>query len=171
MVDRTKSKGAYQKTKGTVGRRERMKAARHDPYEEKKKWPDGTRCSSCGAYVVNGRWTWEHAAVLTGETLCPACRRIADRFPAGVLEIRGSFAAAHASAIMKLLRNVQATEEQEHPLERIMAVRQDGDKILVETTGIHLACRMGKSLTSAFKGDLSLQYGEDDEHVRVRWQR
>ena len=170
-MDRTKSRGAFQKIKGTVGRRERMKASRHDPYEEKEKWAEGTRCSGCGAYVVNGRWSWEHAAVLTGETLCPACRRIADRFPAGILEISGTFAVSHASEIMKLLRNIQATEEQEHPLERIMTVRQENDKILVETTGIHLACRMGKSLTSAFKGDLFIQYGEGDEHVRVRWSR
>jgi hypothetical protein len=170
-MDRTRSKGSHQETKGTVGRRERMKTRRLDPYEEKKKWPEGTRCTRCGAYVVNGRWSWEHVPAVTGETLCPACRRINDHYPAGILEISGPFAASHMREITRLLRNVEAAEEQEHPLERIMTIEHPNAVLTVETTGIHLARRLGNALDKALNGVLTVEYGEGDEHVRVRWQR
>jgi hypothetical protein len=52
-----------------------------------------------------------------------------------------------------------------------MTVRRENDATVIETTGVHVARRFGEALTSAFKGDLSVQYGEDDEHVRLTWRR
>lgn len=118
-----------------------------------------------------GRWSWGHAPVVAVDTLCPACRRIHNRYPAGVLEISGTFAESHEREVTRLLRNVETTEGQEHPLERIMTIRHEDERVIVETTGIHLARRLGESLRNAFQGNLAVTYGEDDEHLRIRWSR
>lgn len=170
-MDNTRSKGKFSKRKGTIGQRERMKDARHDPYQEKRKWPEGTRCKECGAYYTSGRWSWVVPSPLTHETLCPACRRIADQYPAGALDISGDFFKEREKELVGLLRNVEAAENQEHPLERIMSVRREDDRLSVLTTGVHLARRLGDALEHAFQGTLTVQYGDNEHHVRVYWQR
>lgn len=157
--------------KGTVGQKERFKDQRHDVYRERQKWPEPTRCTECGAVFTKGRWSWEQAPGKAQEAVCPACRRIADGYPAGFVEIRGPFFGEHREEIVHLLRNVETQEKGEHPLERIMGMQEEDGRTVVTTTGIHLARRLGSALSQAYKGQLSLQYGEAEEHVRVLWER
>ena len=56
--------------------------------------------------------------------MCPACRRIADRYPAGEVLIGGTFAAAHRAEIESLVRHTADKEGGEHPLHRIMSLRR-----------------------------------------------
>ncbi len=158
--------------KGAYGRKDRMvKTKRHDVYRERKKWPEPTRCVSCGAVFVKGRWTWETAAPDANEAVCPACRRVADHYPAGQVTLRGPFFEAHREELMNLLHNVEAQEKGGHPLERIMTLQEHDDHTEVTTTGIHLARRMGDALFRAYEGDLSVDYGDGEKSVRVQWQR
>ena len=64
---------------------------RHDVYQEKEKLPEPTLCSECGVLFTNGRWTWGDPPKGANQTLCPACRRVAENLPAGYIEIRGQF--------------------------------------------------------------------------------
>ena len=66
-----------------------------DIYGLQAKLADPTACPSCGAIYRAGRWSWGSAPVEAERVECPACRRIADKYPAGILSIRGEFAAAH----------------------------------------------------------------------------
>lgn len=61
------------------------------------------------------------------------------------------------------MHNTEALENKEHPLERIMDIHNEEDHTLVTTTGLHLA--------RSYQGELSLQYGEDEEQVHVHWKR
>jgi NMD protein affecting ribosome stability and mRNA decay len=153
------------------GKDKLIKEKRHDVYRSREKWPEPTVCSDCGARFVGGRWTWESGPDAVHETVCPACRRIRDDFPAGYVQIRGSFFTDHSDEIRNLIRNLEEAEKPEHPLERLIAVRDDDGGILVTTTGIHIARRIGEALERAYQGALEIQYAEGAKRIRVFWER
>ena len=158
--------------KGLLDRKDRLiQEKRHDAYQEGHKWPESTHCTQCGALFVRGRWSWQEPPETVSETICPACRRIADHCPAGHIEISGPFFAEHHEEILNLIHNVEKQEKEEHPLERIMAIITEKEPTLVTTTGLHLARRLGEALTHAYKGDLSFRYADDETSIRVYWQR
>lgn len=144
---------------------------REDPYQSRKKLPDPTRCSVCGAVFAKGRWTWTVAGNNVHKELCPADQRIKDRVPAGVVNIKGAFFEAHADEIISLIRNQEKLEKERHPLERLMGIKRPGKSLRVETTGMHLARRLGDALEGAYQGELEIQYLKGQYKVRVRWER
>ncbi|MEW5959538.1 MAG: BCAM0308 family protein [Chloroflexota bacterium] len=158
--------------KGSHGRKDRLiKEKLHNVYRERDKSLETTVCPECGALYMNGRWSWEQPPEQAHETTCPACRRIADRYPAGHIELKGSFFTEHRSEILSLVQNVEQKEKEARPLERIMAIENNQDTSLVTTTGIHVARRIGEALARAYKGDLSFQYAEAEKRIRVYWKR
>jgi hypothetical protein len=148
-----------------------------DPYRKQgkhveKKLAEPTVCSSCKAIYQEGRWHWARVANPTGKaTLCPACERIRDHAPAGEVRISGPFAHEHRDEILARARHVEERERAEHALQRIMAVKDEGDEIVVTTTDEHLAHAIGTALHDAFKGELHAPWAQKGELMRVRWQR
>jgi hypothetical protein len=108
---------------------------------------------------------------MVNKIICPACRRIADHCPAGYVEISGQFFVNHRGEILNLIHNLEKQEKDGHPLERIIAVTPDQEPVLVTTTGLHLARRIGEALARAYRGDLSFRYADDETSIRVYWQR
>jgi NMD protein affecting ribosome stability and mRNA decay len=158
--------------KKQYGRKDRLlKEKRHDVYLEKSKIPEPTLCNVCGALFENGRWTWNTTEKKVNRITCPACRRIADRYPAGIIEIRGIFYNEHKDEILNLIHNIENQEKGEHPLERIIATKEANDHTIVTTTGIHLARRIGEALSRSYKGDYYFQYAEAEKSIRVYWER
>ena len=159
-------------TRGRYARNDKMiKEKRHDTYRNKEKWREPTLCKGCGALFVSGRWTWKETSEKTHSATCPACRRIADRFPAGTIEIKGDFFSAHREEVVNLINNVEKQQKGEHPLERLMEISNEKGKTLVTTTGVHLARRIGEALSRSYKGDFSFQYGDGEKTLRVYWER
>jgi hypothetical protein len=145
----------------------------HDPYKLRMKLSEPLFCSRCGAVYHEGRWQWREYRPMgaTGE-ICPACHRIADDCPAGILTIEGVFAEDHRDEILGLLRNEEQAETAQHPLNRIMAVtHHDGGGMTVTTTEIHLARRLGEALHHAYRGELSFHYPPEEYLLRLRWLR
>jgi len=158
--------------KSQYSRRDRLvKERRHDTYQEKKKWPDPTVCSGCGAFFTGGRWTWKETPEGAHTTVCPACQHIADNYPSGYLTLRGPFFTQHRQEILRLIHNTEKQEKKEHPMERLMAVVDEEDHTLVTTTGIHLARRIGEALKHAYQGELDFTYGEAEKSIRLNWSR
>jgi len=122
-----------------VGRDRLLEELVHDSYKAGKKLPEPTRCPDCAAAYINGRWSWASAAAGARQTRCPACQRIHDRFPAGFVRLEGSFLQAHREEILHLIRNHEAKEKAQHPLQRIMAIEEDAEGVTATTTDIHLA--------------------------------
>lgn len=161
------------KKKGNIYKQDRyreFKDKRHDTYQSGKKYREPTRCPDCGSLFINGRWTWEETGREAEAVLCPACKRIEDNYPAGYAELSGPFFREHEFEIRHLIRNLERTESKEHPLERIMEIRDEDDHLVVTTTGMHLARRIGDSLKQAYEGELHITY-EAESFVRVTWQR
>jgi hypothetical protein len=143
----------------------------HDTYKSKHKLPEPTRCPACGAIYHKGRWTWDAAPPGAHEEACPACHRVHDQFPAGYVTLSGAFLGKCRDEILQLVNNCEKKEKSEHPLERIMAVRNVGDAVEVTTTGIHLAREIAERLHHAYKGELTFHYNEDDHLLRAKWSR
>lgn len=149
-----------------------LKERIHDPYRVRGKFPEPTRCSGCGAVYLKGRWQWiDEVPTDARAARCPACRRIADKYPAGEVIVSGTFVAGHAEELLHLIRNTEKAESREHPLHRIMNIGQDEDLITVTTTDVHLPRRIGHALEDAWDGELKTHYDEEGSFARVTWRR
>lgn len=154
------------------GRRDKLiQQERQDVYRTRGKYHEPTVCADCGALFEGGRWSWGKAPAGAARAVCPACRRIADRFPAGRVELSGDFYRGHRDEILNLVRNAEAAEKAERPLERIMEIADEAGKALVTTTGIHVARRIGESLSRSYQGELDYRYGDGEDSIRVVWAR
>lgn len=142
-----------------------------DPYLKRRKPHEPTLCPDCGASFHQGKWQWSAAAAEARNELCPACHRIKDGNPAGIVRLTGPFVAQHKTEILNLARHQEEMEKRDHPINRIMAIDEQADGIEITTTDIHLPRRIGEALHHAYQGDLGLRYDEDAYFVRVDWSR
>ncbi len=142
-----------------------------DPYKRTKKLPEPTVCPQCGAVYRGGRWQWAERPPQAHETICQACHRINDEFPAGVVRIGGAFLKLHRNEILHIVRRQEEIEKPEHPLNRIMKISDELDWLVVTTTDLHLPRRIGEALEAAFGGKLRFDYDEDGYFIRVDWHR
>ncbi len=144
----------------------------NDPYKAKRKLPEPAFCPVCQAVFDDGRWQWAKSRPLDAvEETCPACHRIRDHYPAGVLTLSGAFALAHKDEILHLARHQEREENAEHPLHRIMTVEDHPDRVVIHTTDIHLPHRIGQALHHAYRGDLEVQYDREGYSTRAHWTR
>lgn len=135
--------------------------------------PEDSPCPDCGASYRDGRWTWQPTPPPSYKSVCPACERIASRYPAGVLHVEGAFAAPHRDELIALVRNVEERERADHPLKRVMTIETTEDGFVAETNDAKLVQTLGRALRKAYAGRLvhSPTTAEKDNLVRVRWIR
>jgi len=160
-----------ERREGTMLRRQDRAPARDDPYYQSAKPPEPSQCPMCHAVFQEGRWQWGDAPGDVHEEMCPACRRVEDRFPAGYVTIRGAFLKEHRDEIIALIKAKEKREKAERPLQRIMAIEEKRDTLEVTTTDSHIARGIGEELHSAYKGDLKVRYSRDENLVRAVWTR
>ena len=148
------------------------------PYYERRKYPEPTICPSCQLVYHKGHWTTNTLEARNTESrksinkeLCPACRRISDRLPGGVLYLSGRYLAANGHEIMNIARNQEKQARVSRPLQRIMWMKRNGETLEIATTNFHLARRIGQAIHSAHDGTLDIKYSEGDRFVRVYWSR
>ena len=142
-----------------------------DPYALRTKLSEHSICPSCGAVYHSGHWQWLAPPQHAKEVVCTACRRTAERMPAGYLYIEGTFAHDHRTELLELINNRAARARDEHPMQRVMSVETEGEKTVVTTTDVHLARNLGSALKSAFQGTLDVKYSADEHLVRAYWRR
>lgn len=143
----------------------------HDPYRKRKKFHEPAYCSNCHAVYSDGRWQWARIREDSHEETCPACDRITDKCPAGIVTIKGNFLTDHNEEVMGLARNEERLENGEHPLHRIMGINKQEDTIEITTTDIHLPRRIGTALNNAYGGKVDFHYEEETYFIRVEWSR
>lgn len=142
-----------------------------DAYKARGKLPEPTVCEQCHAVFRAGRWRWGDSPANAHRTLCPACARTNDRYPAGFIMLEGAFVRTHGDEIVNAIRNVEQRQKAEHPLKRIMSLEQRDGGIDVTTTDIHLARGIGDAVHDAYQGELELHYNREDQLLRVYWVR
>lgn len=143
-----------------------------DAYKQVAKLAEPTVCPQCGAVYLRGRWQWSDRPKDAAPSLCQACRRINDNFPAGMVTLTGHVIEACKGEMIHLIRNQEKAEKTEHPLNRIMAIEDKApSRIEITTTDIHLPRRIGDAVKRAYKGELTEQFDEDNYFVRINWHR
>ncbi len=143
----------------------------HDTYKLRGKLTEPTVCTECGAVFHKGRWTWGAKPADADEIICPACMRIRDKYPKGLVTLKGAFKDDQHGQVTGLVRNAEETEKHEHPLSRIMSIETKPEGLVISTTDSHLPRRIGEALKHAYHGELELHYDKDEDFVRVTWTR
>jgi NMD protein affecting ribosome stability and mRNA decay len=155
----------------TSHHKEALRERSDDSYRDDAKRPDPARCPKCGAVWLKGRWTWGRAPEGAATHKCPACRRTEDDFPAGYLTLSGDFLPLHRTEILNLVMARATRAREEHPLQRVMSVENVAGGMMVKTTDTHLARAIAQAVQEAFKGELELAYGRDENLLRATWSR
>jgi hypothetical protein len=139
-----------------------------DPYMSRHKPPEPALCPRCGAHFDKGRWQWGWAPEGARPHLCPACHRIEDELPAGVVTLH-HMPPHLEDQIIGLVRNEEVAENAEHPLNRIIAIEDAEGNVVVRTTDIHLPRRIGEAIKHAYHGTLDMHFDDDGYFARVDW--
>ena len=109
-----------QKTKSPAGlgaRRDRtVQEHQHDTYKLRRKLKEPTVCSECRAFFHKGRWTWGPAPTNAIGIVCPACLRVRDKYPKGLVTIKGEGTGEQHEQVIGLVKNTEEIENKEHPL-------------------------------------------------------
>jgi NMD protein affecting ribosome stability and mRNA decay len=148
----------------------------HDPYYEGRKYPDGMVCPDCEAVYQGGHWLWpreDETSDTTGNDryLCPACRRIQDNFPAGVVFLEGEYLTRRREEIVNLVDRIVKEETDKSPLRRVINREENRGTIAIHLTDDHMARHLGEAVHRAHKGDLKMKYGDETRFLRVYWNR
>lgn len=134
--------------------------------------PGAANCS-CGALFRNKlRCQNDGAEKYEGhELVCPVCRRISDRNPAGIVSLSGDFLAAHESEIRNLITATAQRAAIKNPLCRIMEICNESDGVTITTTDVKLAQKIGQDIFKSHGGLLNYIWSRAETHVRVTWSR
>jgi NMD protein affecting ribosome stability and mRNA decay len=149
-----------------------VRVRKHDPYKAKGKLPEPSVCRQCKAVYHKGRWTWGPVPSDSHDVVCPACERIRDHAPSGVLLLTGEFVNKHRDEILGLARNEEARVNAEHPLARIIKIENQAkapEGVVITTTDPHLARRIGEALHHAHHGTFTCRYEQDNDLLRANW--
>lgn len=142
----------------------------HDAYQTCAKPSEPSVCPACRAVFKGGHWQWLPSWPMDSHTaICPACQRIRDNYPAGVITMRGDFIRRPREEVVNLARRHEKEERTLHPLHRIISIEEHTDQVTIATTDIHLPKRIGQALHRAYKGSLDLHYEKECCFVRVNW--
>jgi hypothetical protein len=141
----------------------------NDPYRWSHKPATPAVCPQCGAVYLDGRWSWGARPEAAVEVTCQACHRQNDDFPAGVVTLGGARLPALKAELVQLARHQETAERAEHPLNRIMDIREEGGSLVIRTTDIHLPRRIGEAVERAHKGELKSHFDEAGYFVRIDW--
>jgi NMD protein affecting ribosome stability and mRNA decay len=135
-------------------------------------------CKSCHAVFSNKRWVLDekiyekmiHQKGMS-KVLCPACRKVKDKFPGGIIKLKGGFLEEHKSEILNLIRNEEQRAKGFNPLERIMSIEDIESGMEITTTNEKLTQRIGKSLQKAYQGRVYYKWSDDTKLLRAEWER
>lgn len=115
-------------------------------------------CSGCAAVEWQGRWRWDATVPDLPPVSCPARERMRDGVAAHVLELRGDLQ-PHWPQVRAMIEEVERAEVREHPLERVMNVEIGDHRVLVPTTGMHLARRLCAAIVRRWRRAVAQRTG------------
>ncbi len=149
-----------------------------DPYILMKRNNHMAVCTKCHIVYFKKRWyvdedLYQQKIMLKKieRVICPACRKIKDNYPGGIVRLRGSFLRDHKEEIINLIRNEEERARGFNPLERIIKISEMNKEMEVTTTNEKLAQRIGKSLHKACQGKVDYKWSNDTKLLRVDWER
>lgn len=171
---KTEERGKKTEEKGRRSEEKGQRTPRSlDAYLDKDGVKGAAYCG-CGAVFRNKRWVQEasDSARPEGQSLlCPACHRISDQNPAGIISLRGDYYASHAEEIHNLVNNTAQASAAKNPLGRVMDFSKEKDGVTITTTDVKLAQKIGRVVFKAHGGELHYTWSHAGPPVRVTWSR
>lgn len=160
----------------TTSYKEREKA-KQDPYAILRAPRGPLICPECHAVFAKKRWMFDEAEFArlsasagTRTMLCPACRKIRDAYPEGIVTLRWPDLDKHEAEVRGLISNEEARALAVNPLARVMKIVTFNKREMeVQTTSDQLAQRIGRELVRAFGGKASYRWAHKDVMLRVEW--
>ena len=157
----------------------KKKTSTPDPYLPRGASQKISVCEGCHSGYKSKRWYADpdiYEAVLkipdTATRVCPACLKIRDNFPGGIVTLKGDYVLSHKQDLMNLIKNEEARAHGFNPLERVMSVTENGHgSIVISTTNEKLAQRLGRAIKKAFHGEVTYRWSHDNKLARVDWMR
>jgi NMD protein affecting ribosome stability and mRNA decay len=150
----------------------------NDPYMPKGGRHEIAICKECHAIYRGKRWFLDEELYranikkkTSNSVICPACLKIRDNYPGGVVTLKGDFLRNHKDDILNLVRNEGDRSLRDNPLERIMSINENRERIEIQTTNEKLAQKIGKAVYKAYSGELEYKWSEQNKFVRVDWNR
>ncbi len=149
-----------------------------DPYMPRGGRHEISICKECHAVYRGKKWFINEELYKTNVknktanmVVCPACLKIRDNFPGGVVTLKGGFPKSHEDEILNLVRNEGDRSLRDNPLERIMSINKIKGTLEIQTTNEKLAQKIGKAVYKAYSGELEYKWSEQNKFVRVCWNR
>ena len=154
--------------------------AENDPYLSPKGsgLQEVAICKDCTA--INHKKKWFLDAKLYEQkkklkdihwVICPACKKIKENVPGGVVILKGDFLQQHKQEIMNLIHNEDERSKKYNPLKRIMKINEKGGEVEILTTEGRLAYRIGSILFKAYDGEVECKKHDNAKFMRVEWRR
>jgi hypothetical protein len=164
--------------KPQVMRRRKTIDASSDPYLHGKTIQGIALCLNCHAVFTKKRWKLDeplfeekYADEKTAKILCPACRKVKEQYPGGIVNLRGRFIDHHREEVLNLVRNEEKRARGFNPLERIMDIQNSASGIVIRTTNEKLAQRIGRRMQKAYQGKVYYTWSDDTKLLRAEWER
>jgi NMD protein affecting ribosome stability and mRNA decay len=148
-----------------------------DVYVHREGAKEEAVCAECHSLFRNKRWYAAGSTAPPGRgatkvhALCPACQRVKDGNPAGVVTFGGDYLVEHEAEIVNAIRNIEGKTRAKNPLARIMELGREGKTVTVATTDDKLAQKLGKDIFKAYSGRLEFHWSKEESFVRVNWSR
>jgi NMD protein affecting ribosome stability and mRNA decay len=150
---------------------------KQDPYAMLRAPKGPAICPKCRAIYANKRWYFDEAearnlaaSTRTQKFVCPACQKIRDDYPEGIVTVKWSALRDYEAEIRGLIANVEARALSVNPLERVMKIVRRRKDLEVQTTNDRLAQRIGRELVRAYKGTVTYHWAHRDMLARVTWE-
>jgi len=89
----------------------------------------------------------------------------------GVIKISGKFLLDHESDIVNLVNHEGKLAEERNPKAKINKIEKANGGLVVEVSEHNLAMRIGKALSSAYKGEHHYNFREGEKFAEVIWRR
>lgn len=163
--------------KGPFIRRDRS-MDRSDPYKDDTSIPEPSVCKKCMAVWRKGKWVMDAKLLKEvqkekepASVICPACRKIEQGYPCGIIYLSGDFLQKHKVEIINKIKNSENGYKRRNPLERIIRIDEDKDVISIQTTSEKLAQSIGRAVKKAHSGNLDIKFSHQEKLVRVYWHR
>ena len=149
-----------------------------DPYLLEMQPQEVAVCRECKAVYAGQRWELEGQAAqdlanakCIINTLCPACKKIRDRQPSGIVTLSGSFIQQHEEEIVNLINHENKSAMSINPLERIIDIDRSDSQLVIQTTNEKLAQRIGRAVYKSYSGNVEYKWSKGNKLVRVNWHR
>lgn len=151
---------------------------RPDPYLAEAGIKEPAMCQVCQAIYRNKGWHLDplRAGQLSHDpavhwVTCPGCLKVAERYPEGVVTLRGSYLWNHEAEIRRIIDSIMVRFTARNPLERVIRTQQSAEAMIIETTDSKLAEHLGRSLQRAHSGELQIDWQGNPVVCRVQWER